>query len=415
LKVYFWGTGSFAANYVKSSSFLFESIQEKAFIKREHIPETIEYFYNINVISPSELRNTHFDYICILSSFEQEIKYELIKTYNISEDIIVSTKQLAGIIIEQHYLHFQYEHRPLFNKEFMKRIMLSSLTQNDKNANKMLNDYCDYQYLKRRYYNFAHCQKNQRNHSLNEVGGKETNRFHTFIWTCWLQGYDSAPDIVKACISSMKHYVPDAEINIITEDNLSKYVTFPDFILDKYHRGIISKTHFSDLLRLELLINYGGVWMDSTVLLTQKIPDYIFNSQLFVFDISKRKTLEPRLASNWFIASKPYNKILYLTRTLLYKYYEENDYILNYYMFHYFFRISTEVYNEDWQNLYHMTGDTSILANILFEFFDEERYEFIKQVCFCQKLTYKFANQKLGVHKNINNTFYEKIIKENSM
>jgi hypothetical protein len=266
--------------------------------------------------------------------------------------------------------------------------------------------------LKRRYYNFAHCQKNHFNHSLNEIGG-EINKSHTLIWTCWLQGYDSAPDIVKACISSMKHYMSDAEINIITEDNLSKYVTFPDFILDKYHRGIISKTHFSDLLRLELLINYGGVWIDATVLLTQKVPDYIFNSQLFVFNIGKGNNLEPRLASSWFIAAKSQNKILSLTKTLLYKYWEENDYLLNYFTLHYFFRISTEIYNEDWQKLYHITGNTSILADILFEFFDEEKYKFIKQVCFCQKLTYKFEKQKLEVPENINNTFYEKIIKEN--
>ena len=32
--------------------------------------------------------------------------------------------------------------------------------------------------------------------------------------------------------------------------------------------GQITKTHLSDLLRLELLIRYGGTWIDATVFCT---------------------------------------------------------------------------------------------------------------------------------------------------
>ena len=41
---------------------------------------------------------------------------------------------------------------------------------------------------------------------------------------------------------------------IITEENMLNYTSFPDYILDKYKRNIIDPTHFSDLIRLELLI-----------------------------------------------------------------------------------------------------------------------------------------------------------------
>ena len=47
--------------------------------------------------------------------------------------------------------------------------------------------------------------------------------------------------------------------------------------------GTISNTHFSDLIRLNLLNQYGGTWIDSTCLQTEKIPDYIKNSNLFLY------------------------------------------------------------------------------------------------------------------------------------
>ena len=42
----------------------------------------------------------------------------------------------------------------------------------------------------------------------------------------------------------------------------------PEYIVKKWEKGRIPAALFSDLLRLELLIKYGGTWIDSTVLCT---------------------------------------------------------------------------------------------------------------------------------------------------
>lgn len=48
-------------------------------------------------------------------------------------------------------------------------------------------------------------------------------------------------------------------------------------------KGIITNTHFSDLLRIELLINHGGLWLDATTYLTGTLPNYISeNDFLFI-------------------------------------------------------------------------------------------------------------------------------------
>lgn len=84
------------------------------------------------------------------------------------------------------------------------------------------------------------------------------------IWICWWQGLDNAPIIVKKCIESIKRCAKNHEVVVLTLDNYKDYVNFPQILEEKRENGIMSLTHFSDLLRLSLLGKYGGLWLDST-------------------------------------------------------------------------------------------------------------------------------------------------------
>lgn len=53
---------------------------------------------------------------------------------------------------------------------------------------------------------------------------------------------DNAPDLVKKCYESLKNNLKDKEIILITSENISKYVTFPDYIMEKWEKGIITHT-----------------------------------------------------------------------------------------------------------------------------------------------------------------------------
>ena len=46
------------------------------------------------------------------------------------------------------------------------------------------------------------------------------------IWMCWWQGLDSAPEIVKACVESVRRNAGGREVIIITDKNVSNYVKF---------------------------------------------------------------------------------------------------------------------------------------------------------------------------------------------
>ena len=229
------------------------------------------------------------------------------------------------------------------------------------------------------------------------------------IWICWLQGYESAPDLVKACINSIRINNPDFEIVILTEKNISNYINFPDYIINKYKTGQISRTHFSDILRITLICKYGGVWLDSTVLCTNEdFLNDISSMPIFVFKVMdlNRKDGLSIVASSWLISSFGPSKILLLTRDLLYKYWEIHDYLVDYYIFHIFFSIATKRFPNEWAKI--PMYNNSSPHTLMFELNDDftvSRWDQIIKTSAIHKLTHhvQFDNP---------NSFYSHILRE---
>lgn len=224
--------------------------------------------------------------------------------------------------------------------------------------------------------------------------GKEVSSYvHShIIWVCWMQGMDQAPELVRCCFGSLQRYLSDREIILITKDNYQEYVEFPSHIEEKYRKGIISRTHFSDLLRLELLTRYGGTWIDATVLCTSSnVPEYILDSDLFVYQCLKPgRDGHDCVISSWLMTSCGNHPILMLTRELLYRYWEKYDYMKDYYLLHDFFQIAAETYPDEWKKV--VPSDSSaphILLLHLFDRYDETWLRYIMDMTCFHKLSYK--------------------------
>lgn len=231
------------------------------------------------------------------------------------------------------------------------------------------------------------------------------------IWLCWLQGLDNAPDLVKACYNSLKKNITNKDIVIITNENYKNYIDFPEYINNKIKLGKISFTHFSDLIRLELLSKYGGTWIDATVFCTgTDIPDYMFNSNLFLFqDLKPGLDGHPARISSWYITSCSNNPIIVLTRELLYNYWKTNSTLIDYYLVHDFFELAIEAYPEEWDKVIPFSNSVPhILLFKLFKKYDEKEWQYIKKMCPFQKLSYKFDDKKFL----LSDTYYSKILKK---
>ena len=94
------------------------------------------------------------------------------------------------------------------------------------------------------------------------------------IYFCWLQGEENLPPLVQCCYNSLKKNAGDYKIQFIDEKNFSDLIELPEHILKKFEEGKITRTHFSDIIRVNLLEKYGGLWLDSTILVTEPLEHY---------------------------------------------------------------------------------------------------------------------------------------------
>lgn len=139
-----------------------------------------------------------------------------------------------------------------------------------------------------------------------------------YAWSCWWQGMEEAPDLIRACINSMKRYLPDTvELVIITRDNYRDYVDFPQWLIDKVEDGRVTLTTFSDVIRASLLYKYGGIWLDSTILLTEPAPVNIWDYDIFT--IRELRYCLP------FIGGKPGQKFYRFLMEGFFYYYQRYD------------------------------------------------------------------------------------------
>ncbi len=93
------------------------------------------------------------------------------------------------------------------------------------------------------------------------------------VWVMWWQGLESMPDSVKICYNSLMKNANGYIINLITKDNINNFIQLPKFVYDKVNANEISLTHLSDLIRATLLNQFGGFWLDATILVTRPLPN----------------------------------------------------------------------------------------------------------------------------------------------
>lgn len=232
------------------------------------------------------------------------------------------------------------------------------------------------------------------------------------IWWCWLQGIENAPSIVRACYNSLVHgewfIVNGYKVNVIDAENWKEYVGLPDYIEKKWEKKQIPPALFSDLLRLELLIKYGGTWIDSTVLCTgfkefeslssssgsssspsvQEFKKYL-EADLFLFQYTKQGSI-PVSISNWFISAYSNNEVLIVLRDMLYAYWKDYDCTLDYYIFHLFFAIISKEYPEPIAAMpYGQSQNSLVLLHHWGEKFEQKKWDKLtSQVCF-HKLAFR--------------------------
>jgi hypothetical protein len=107
------------------------------------------------------------------------------------------------------------------------------------------------------------------------------------IWVCWWQGEDCMPELCKMCYESILKHSGHHPVILITKENVRDYIELPDFVLSKLNSGNFGFANFADILRVCLIAEYGGLWLDCTIYLTDNIDEKYFKREFSSFSFGE--------------------------------------------------------------------------------------------------------------------------------
>lgn len=93
------------------------------------------------------------------------------------------------------------------------------------------------------------------------------------IWMCWFQGWDDVPDVVGLCLESWKYHNPDWNIVLLDKENITDYIDISHILPASAINQLPAA--YSDVLRIALLREYGGVWADATCFCNKPLDHWL--------------------------------------------------------------------------------------------------------------------------------------------
>lgn len=158
-------------------------------------------------------------------------------------------------------------------------------------------------------------------------------------FSIWFQGEEQAPPLVRACFRSMRRHL-EQEVIVLDEKTLFEWITLPDHIVRKWREGKIPHAHFSDICRVELLYQHGGIWLDATGYVTSPVPQWIMDEDLMIFLAGQNARWAYSLIQNCFIRARKGNPLLGIWREAIFAYWRDEDSKIDYFVHHLLFRAS---------------------------------------------------------------------------
>jgi len=161
-------------------------------------------------------------------------------------------------------------------------------------------------------------------------------------FTIWFQGEENAPALVKSCFRSMRRHL-EQELVILDEKTLFQWISLPDFVIRKWKDGTITHAGFSDICRIELLYEHGGLWFDATDFVTAPVPEDIMNQEAFVFLGGDKVGGYYAGIQSCFMRAKKGNPLYGVWREAIFEYWKEEDSAIDYFWCHLLFCLCTKV------------------------------------------------------------------------
>lgn len=136
-------------------------------------------------------------------------------------------------------------------------------------------------------------------------GGDEIHLIPSNIWIYWEQG--EKPKLVENCINRIILFNPNYNVHVLDRINLHEYIKDKNLLCNLDGFSVQFK---SDIIRLYLLKEYGGVWLDASVILNDSLDSMLPKNNtydvigFYFTKYYKSNSLNKvPIIENWFLAS----------------------------------------------------------------------------------------------------------------
>jgi hypothetical protein len=230
------------------------------------------------------------------------------------------------------------------------------------------------------------------------------------IWICWWDGIEAMPPLVRACYNSLLKHKNGYKTNLITKDNFKNFVSVSEHIIEKLKTGIITVTHFSDILRMALLAEYGGLWLDATILVTGTIqlgnvPFFTVKRDFGGKDVPRRRW------TGFCIGGQKNNLLFEFAKDFFNEYWMKNNDMIDYFLIDYIIVIAYNSFSLAKQMIDNVDNNNPDVFVMQYNIKNEFSLDFIKKL---ENTTFHKLNWKRQyaiITSNNNPTLYGYILK----
>ena len=162
------------------------------------------------------------------------------------------------------------------------------------------------------------------------------------IWICWWDGKEAMPDIVKMCFRSVCANAAGHPVILVTKHNYREHVTLPNYICEKVKIGAITITHLSDILRMCLLSQRGGLWVDATLMMTKPLPTFQNSGFFTIKHINDGTYVSECRWTGFCIGGNKGNVLFDYMTDMLFQYWKKEDALIDYLLVDYLIAVACE-------------------------------------------------------------------------
>lgn len=206
------------------------------------------------------------------------------------------------------------------------------------------------------------------------------------------------PDIVKACVKSIRNNSSGHKVVLVDRNNYSDLVDISDIVVKKHDARIVGHAHFSGIIRSALLASYGGMWIDATVFISQPIPESVFERAFYTAKSVNEKAFyfsRSRWVGYFLSGNKDFPLFLFV-RDMLTSYWERSDVIIDYLLMDYIFDIAYRNIPAVKKEMDLLENNNLLRGRLMSEInepYNEELFEALKSgETFLSKLSWRYGN-----------------------